>query len=72
MAEEKAKMSIKMLAKKGEVAACKTLAKELVRSRKTKDRIVASKAMLNSIGMQLQQQQGTPRATSNALMVLRE
>ena len=59
LSEEKAKQSIKMLAKKGDVASCKILATELVRTRRAKDRIHTSKAMLNSCGMQLQQQQGT-------------
>lgn len=36
--------------------ACKSLAKELVRSRKAKDRIIGTKAQLNSVSLQLQQQ----------------
>ena len=47
---------IKQMAKKGDVRTCKILAKELVRSRRQKDRIVTSKAQLNSISMQLQHQ----------------
>ena len=35
---------------------CRTLAKELLASRKAKDRLHTSKAQLNSVGMQLQQQ----------------
>ncbi|KAJ1956956.1 Vacuolar protein-sorting-associated protein 24 [Dipsacomyces acuminosporus] len=54
--ETKVKRSIKQLAKKGDVASCRSLARELVRSRKQKDRIVTSKAQLNSIVMELQRQ----------------
>ncbi|KAF9363814.1 Vacuolar protein-sorting-associated protein 24, partial [Mortierella sp. NVP85] len=54
--EAKAKKMIKQMAKKGDVKTCKILAKELVRSRRQKDRIVTSKAQLNSISMQLQHQ----------------
>lgn len=54
----KAKKMIKQMAKKGDIRTCKILAKELVRSRRQKDRIVTSKAQLNSISMQLQHQLG--------------
>jgi len=40
------------------MAAAKSLAKELIRSRKAKDRMHTSKAQLNSVGMQLKQQVG--------------
>jgi division protein CdvB (Snf7/Vps24/ESCRT-III family) len=56
--EQKVKRSIKQIAKKGDIKTCKMLAKELVRSQKQKDRIVTSKAQLNSITMQLQHQLG--------------
>ncbi|KAJ2007433.1 Vacuolar protein-sorting-associated protein 24 [Coemansia thaxteri] len=54
--EAKVKRSIKLLAKKNDAASCKSLAKELVRSRKQKDRIFTSKAQLNSIVLELQRQ----------------
>ncbi|KAG0306488.1 Vacuolar protein-sorting-associated protein 24 [Dissophora globulifera] len=57
--EAKTKQMVKQMAKKGDVKMCKILAKELVRSRRQKDRIVTSKAQLNSISMQLQHQLAT-------------
>eukprot|EP01114_Cavostelium_apophysatum_P004019 TRINITY_DN1415_c0_g1_i2.p1 TRINITY_DN1415_c0_g1~~TRINITY_DN1415_c0_g1_i2.p1 ORF type:complete len:204 (+),score=80.96 TRINITY_DN1415_c0_g1_i2:171-782(+) len=54
--ENKTIKSIKDLAKKGQVANAKTLAKALVQSRKATERLYQSKAQLNSVGMQLQQQ----------------
>ncbi|KAJ3331650.1 hypothetical protein HDU76_002608 [Blyttiomyces sp. JEL0837] len=54
--EAKVKKNIKAAAKRKDMASCKLLAKEVVRSRKAKDRIHTSKAQLNSLGMQLQQQ----------------
>jgi charged multivesicular body protein 3 len=54
--ELKVKRSLKEAAKKGDKTICTMLAKEIVRSRKAKDRIHTSKAQLNSVGMQLQQQ----------------
>jgi len=58
MEEQKIKASIKQLAKKGDkqnLASAKVLAKELIRSRKAKENIYKSKAQLNSVAMQLQQ-----------------
>jgi len=43
------------LAKKQNLASAKSLAKELIRSRKAKENIYKSKAQLNSVAMQLQQ-----------------
>ncbi|KAI9199475.1 Snf7-domain-containing protein [Polychytrium aggregatum] len=54
--EVKVKRSIKDAAKRNDRASCKLLAKEIVRSRKAKDRLHTSKAQLNSMVMQLQQQ----------------
>ncbi|KAI9349429.1 Snf7-domain-containing protein [Zopfochytrium polystomum] len=54
--EGKAKMNIKAAAKRKDYASCKILAKEVARSRRARDRIHASKAQLNSLVMQLQQQ----------------
>jgi charged multivesicular body protein 3 len=56
--ETKVKRTIKAAAKRNDTASCKILAKEIIRSRKAKDRIHTSKAQLNSLSMQLQQQVG--------------
>ncbi|KAI9473238.1 Vacuolar protein-sorting-associated protein 24 [Coemansia sp. RSA 989] len=53
MEEKKAERTIKGLAKKGDISSCKILAKELVRSRKQRDRLATNKAQLNSISMEL-------------------
>lgn len=52
----KVKVEIKRLARKGDTANAKILASEVVRSHKHKLRLMTSKAQLNSIGLQLQQQ----------------
>ncbi|KAJ2955739.1 hypothetical protein NQZ79_g8302 [Umbelopsis isabellina] len=57
--EAKVKASIKQVAKRGDTKSCKSLAKELVRSRKHKDRLYTSKAQLNSVSMQLTHQLAT-------------
>jgi charged multivesicular body protein 3 len=54
--EAKVKKSLKEAAKRGDKTVCTMLAKEIVHSRKTKDRLITSKAQLNSIAMQLQHQ----------------
>ncbi|KAI3655609.1 hypothetical protein MP638_006096 [Amoeboaphelidium occidentale] len=54
--EAKVKRSLKEAAKRGDKSICTSLAKEIVHSRKAKDRIITSKAQLNSITLQLQQQ----------------
>jgi charged multivesicular body protein 3 len=56
--EVKVKRNIKQAAKRKDTASCKLLAKEILRSRKAKDRLYTSKAQLNSLVMQLQQQIG--------------
>jgi charged multivesicular body protein 3 len=56
MEEEKIKRTMKASAKKGDMKTCKTLAKEIVRSRKATERIYISKAQLNSVALQLTQQ----------------
>jgi len=53
MEEAKVKKSIKDLAKKGELGSVKQLAQELLKSRKTKERLYQSKAQINSVSMQL-------------------
>ncbi|ORY49016.1 hypothetical protein BCR33DRAFT_695530, partial [Rhizoclosmatium globosum] len=55
-AEAKVKKDIKAAAKRNDAASCRLLAKEIVRSRKARDRLHTSKAQLNSLSMQLQQQ----------------
>ncbi|RUS19767.1 vacuolar sorting protein VPS24 [Endogone sp. FLAS-F59071] len=57
--ELKVKKSLKALAKRGDKKACMTLAKELVRSKRHKERLYTSKAQLNSIVMQLNNQLST-------------
>ncbi|KAJ3107188.1 Charged multivesicular body protein 3 [Phlyctochytrium planicorne] len=63
--EIKVKRNIKLAAKRKDTASCKILAKEIVRSRKAKDRIHTSKAQLNSLVMQLQQQLATAKVTGS-------
>ncbi|KAF4759165.1 Charged multivesicular body protein 3 [Perkinsus olseni] len=53
--EKKVELEIKSLAKKKEVTSVRILAKEIVRTRKTRDRMLTAKAQMNSISMQLQQ-----------------
>jgi charged multivesicular body protein 3 len=57
--EMKVKREIKASAKRGDMSSAKTLAKELVRSKKAKERIAISKAQLNSVQMQLAQNLAT-------------
>jgi charged multivesicular body protein 3 len=57
--EQKIKKSIKDLAKTNQVASAKQLAKELIRSRKAKERLYESKAQINSVVMQLSQSLGS-------------
>lgn len=56
MEENKTKQEIKRLAKQGDTTNIKVLAKGLVQSRKHTERLYNSKAQLNSVGMNLQQQ----------------
>jgi charged multivesicular body protein 3 len=58
MEEVKVKRSIKQAVKRNDMQSSRQLAKELVRSRRQKERIHTSKAQLNSINMQLQHQLG--------------
>jgi len=51
--ENKVKIEIKNLAKKGDKNNVKTLAKELIRSRKAKEKMYSSKAQLHSVSLQL-------------------
>ncbi|KAH8929680.1 hypothetical protein BT69DRAFT_1345715 [Atractiella rhizophila] len=54
---------LKQLANKGDVKNAKILAREVVRSNKQKDKMYTSKAMLNSIDMQLTHQLATLKIT---------
>lgn len=54
--EEKIKRSVKDAAKRGDTASCKTYAREIVRSRKAVARLHTSKAQMNSVVMQMQNQ----------------
>jgi charged multivesicular body protein 3 len=56
MEEGKVKRSIKELIKKNDKKSATILAKEMVRSKKAKERLYTSRATLNSVSMQLQQQ----------------
>ena len=60
--EDKVKKSIKDAAKRGDTQTCKMLAKEIVRSRKAVNRMHTSKAQMNSVVMQMENQLGARRA----------
>jgi len=64
-AVSKTKSQLKGLASKNDIKNCKILAKEVVRSNKQKDRLLTSKARLNSINMQLSHQLATLKITGN-------
>lgn len=55
----KVKADIKRLARKGDTNNATMLAREVVRSNKHRTRLITSKAQLNSISLQLQQQMCT-------------
>ena len=50
------KKLIKESAKRNDIGSCRILAKEIVKSGKARDKIITSKAQLNSLVMQMQQQ----------------
>jgi len=54
--EKKVHKSVKELVKKGDKASAKKLCLELIKSKKAKERMYSSRATLNSISMQLQNQ----------------
>lgn len=72
--EIKVKQSIKAAAKRGDTSNAKTLAKEIVRSRKAVNRMHTHKAQMNSVVMQMENQlaqrkvstAGTPRRRADA------
>ena len=53
------KKSIKDAAKRGDNTTCKMLAKEVVRARKSVNRMHVTKAQMNSVVMQMENQLGT-------------
>jgi len=65
MATNKARVSLKQLAAKGDTKSARILAKEVVRSKKQKERLHVSKARLNSIGVQLTQQMAMIKVTGS-------
>ena len=64
--EKKIVIEIKALAKKGQIAPCKTLAKDLVRSRRYVTKFYEMKSKLQGVGLQLQTVKST-QAMSQAL-----
>lgn len=64
----KAKTEIRRLARKGDVQNSTVLAKEVVRSNKHKTKLTTSKALLNSISLQLQQQLCTRTQLTPAML----
>lgn len=58
LAANKVKQEVKKLAQKGDTKNAKLLAREVVRSNRQKQRMLTSKAQLNSINMQLGHQLG--------------
>jgi len=61
--EAKVEQSLKQAAKKGDKDVCKVLAKEIINSRKAVNKMYASKAHINSIQMQMQNQLSVVRVT---------
>lgn len=61
----KAKAEVKRLAKKNDLKSAKILAREIVRSNAQRNRLVTSKARLNSIGLQLQHQMAMFKVTGS-------
>ena len=65
LATTRVKADIKRIARKGDTRNAKLLAREVVRSNKHRTRLITSKARLNSIAMQLQQQLSMFKVTGN-------
>nr|XP_042896997.1 charged multivesicular body protein 3 isoform X2 [Parasteatoda tepidariorum] len=63
--EEKVKRSLKEAAKKGDADVCKILAKEVIRARKSINRIHTSKAQINSVMMSMNHQLATLRVAGS-------
>lgn len=64
-ATTRTKGSLKQVAKRNDSKSCRILAKEIVRSNKQKERLLASKVQLNSIAMQLGSQLSTIKVTGS-------
>jgi len=56
--EEKVKRSLKDAAKKGDTDVCRILAKEVIRAKKSVNKINAAKAQLKSVEYNMNQQLG--------------
>ncbi|KAG5465658.1 hypothetical protein CUR178_00369 [Leishmania enriettii] len=63
--EAKVKTSMKQAAKQNDRVAMRMLAKEMIRSRKAVNRMYASKAQMNSVAMQLQNQLSQMKMSSS-------
>lgn len=63
--EAKTKMMMKQAAKQGDQVAVRMLAKEMIRTRKAVNRMYASKAQMNSVTMQLQNQVSQMKMTGS-------
>ncbi|KAL1511456.1 hypothetical protein AB1Y20_006255 [Prymnesium parvum] len=63
--EIKVKTSVKAAVKRGDLSNAKMLAKELVRSRKATNRLYASKATMNSVMMQMENQLAQVKMTGH-------
>jgi len=63
--EEKVKKSVKESAKRGDTGTAKMLAKEIVRSRKATTRLHTSKAQMNSVVMQMENQLAQQKVTGH-------
>lgn len=61
--EDKAKLSIKQAAKKGDKTTCGILAKEIINTRKAKSRIYTAKANIKSVELTMKQQAAMVRTT---------
>jgi len=63
--EEKVKRSIRDAAKRKDMSTCKMLAREVVRSRKVVTRLHTSKAQMNSVVMQMENQLAQQKVTGH-------
>jgi charged multivesicular body protein 3 len=61
MEEQKVRTALRQTAKQGDRQLCQKIAKELVYSKHAKERLYISKAQINSLALQLQQQLGQVR-----------
>jgi charged multivesicular body protein 3 len=61
--ELKAKKLLQQASKRNDIKSCRILAKEIVNSKKAKERIITSKAQLNSLAMSMQQQLSVAKVT---------